>query len=221
MTDNDALLQQLHQSTDKQQQPKLRKIYQLLFWLFCFLYVVAALSDIPATRDMLAYAQRISAEKWGKWVECMFRQQKETDSSIPWNVIDQSLIAAMIIVGHASTGQVCSICAGSGHTTDSCALRTLHLSALPAEGTAPPSQVPPQQIPPTPLPQAIDSQRILATVCMHKCMSCQVYGYANYQCTISKKAKSDLGRPTLHQLTFISLFTHSPWLSQHSHLSIQ
>ena len=208
LIDNAALLRQIQTAephTPMPQQPanntRLREIQDPLSWVFCYLYYIAAATSDPLTRDMAAYgqivihlAQKHSGTGWQAY-DRLFCLQKASNTNIPWSEISTSLMASTVISG---SGQSCSLCSGSDHNSDSCALAT---KAQPQSVQAPPT-LSLQARPPTKRPQTIDTEacRNNSGVCRrsfckytHKCTSCNTAGHPSYQCptTLAKKSKPD------------------------------
>ena len=139
LQDNIALLDQLEslQGPSSVQvigatRPRLREVTSLPTWCYCFLGFVATMTADPITRDQLAYARIIikEAQRQGGlgWLDYdkAFRQQMATDPSIPWNIINPSLMASTTL-GQRSSGQgmFCSLCRAVDHTRAQCALTFL------------------------------------------------------------------------------------------------
>ena len=110
--------------------PRLREVSSLPSWLYCFLGYVSVLSSDPVVRDRLTYARlmiREALRHGGRgWMDYdrLFRQQAALDSSIAWNAINTSLLAATVLGQRPSgAGQCCSICHGFDHSQAQCALQ--------------------------------------------------------------------------------------------------
>jgi hypothetical protein len=142
LMDNAALLRQTASSAPINTCPaagthnlpnrQLREIQDPLSCVFCYFYFLAAASSDPLARELAAYGQIIIhlAQKHGGkgWLsyDRLFRLQRAASSEFPWTEINTSLMASTVLTG---PGQSCSLCAGSDHSADTCALAVWLLSS--------------------------------------------------------------------------------------------
>ncbi len=87
----------------------MREITDPLSWVFCYLSFVAAKTTDQEARDPLAYGQIII--ELARWLtyDSLIRQQLNAGSSIKWNELNSSLMAATVLSEHqAKVGKLCS-----------------------------------------------------------------------------------------------------------------
>lgn len=184
--------------------PRMREITSLQTWCHCFLGYIAAMTSDPITRDQLAYARIIirEAQRQGGLsfldYDKAFRQQLAADPSIPWNVVNPSLLASTMFGQRSSTpGTFCSLCRAVDHTRQQCALAYLE----PSPPAAPPQRLPPQPPRrPRPIPICFAWNKgscPYATRCnyRHICSSCMTAGHRSSNCPQSPPATSVSSRP--------------------------
>ena len=143
--DNIALLQQLDsvqgalQSFSGAPKPRLREITSLSSWLHCFLAYTAIRSTDQATRDQLTYARLLIQEYLrhggNGWLDYdrVFRQLVAINPSLPWNTLHPGLHTSTILGQRSGTGSFCTLCTGSDHTPNQCALVSLQQPTPPPQ----------------------------------------------------------------------------------------
>ncbi len=93
-------------------------------------------SDI-ATRDQLSYARLILQEALRHggtgWVDYdrLFRKQAAINPALPWNALQPTLNSSLILGQRSSSGTFCSLCRGSDHAVNQCALTPLQQTQTP------------------------------------------------------------------------------------------
>ena len=144
LTDNISLIQQMEalngQCTSPalpgMLKPHLREVSSLSSWTYCFLAYVAIRSQEPKTQDTLAYAQLLIREAQrhdgGGWLDYdrVFQQQAAIDPSLQWNTLHPGIQAATMVRSGSGSGTFCTLCRGSDHQMNDCALA--YLQGTPA-----------------------------------------------------------------------------------------
>ena len=135
-----------------------REVPSLVSWLYCFLTYVAVRTSDPAARDMLAYGRLIAREAlrhggrgWQEY-DRTFRRQRELDPTLPWNTLLPDLQATTILGQRKGGGTFCTLCRGSDHTNQLCALASLQQQVPPSGPPLEPSQRYPRRYPSQPGP---------------------------------------------------------------------
>ena len=143
LQDNVALLQRLQEVNTGSQAStggtsRMRDIRDPMTWASAFMAFVAARSDNPETRDLLAYGQLVLllARKHGGlgWVayDHQFRQQAAAGSTAPWSELNLSLMAATVFAtGGETPTRACPLCFAADHSARECALASLEVNKAP------------------------------------------------------------------------------------------
>ena len=143
LPDNVALLQRLQEtSIPGHPQPanpsRLRDIRDPLSWAACFMAFVAAKTECPETRELMAYgkivislAQKHGGLGWAMY-DTLFRQQVAAGADSTWSQLNPSLMAATVLgASNESSPLPCTRCQASDHLTSECALASLDPSRSP------------------------------------------------------------------------------------------
>ena len=127
--------------------PRYREVPSLISWVFCFLAYAAVRAPDEASRNLLTYcwllireALRHSGEGWREY-DRLFRSQAAINPLVSWNTICPSLQAATLLGQRGTGGTFCTLCNGSDHTPESCALRSWQQTPF---GVLPPASGSPQ-----------------------------------------------------------------------------
>ena len=111
---------------------RLREVTDILTWISCFLYFVAARSEDSVTRDLMAYGLIVLhlARKHGGrgWLlyDAAFHQQMAAGSLLAWTDLNASMMASMVLsAADPVGGHFCPLCQAVGHTRVECALAQL------------------------------------------------------------------------------------------------
>ena len=136
--DNIALVQRLDEVQTQSQwptrpaSPRMRDISSPIQWAFCLLSYAAVLCDNQEIRDILSHGRIVLtlAQRHGGlgWLEYdrAFRQQATADSSIRWNTLNPSLMAATVLSAPPSLSfQPCPHCHEADHRGPDCALASV------------------------------------------------------------------------------------------------
>ena len=154
--DNIALMQRVEEMQGLQQQSawlsrpnlaRMRDIHSPLQWVYCLLAYIAIRCQDQSVRNMLTYGRIILhlALKHGGsgWLEYdrTFRQQAAADPTIPWNILNPSLMASSVLsVSSAHSGTLCPHCQEVDHRGYDCALTSIDpFLDSPRHRTHPPS----------------------------------------------------------------------------------
>ena len=138
-------------SSDQEPQPlsqssrnRRREVPDILSWVSCFgVYAAVLAAKHPnMVRQLFAYqtmvvqeARRCAGNGWQAY-DCYFRQQVAGNPAADWSRLNTALYAVTFLSQGNKNGTNCSLCMGSDHTSQECAI-TLHQPRpmLPAKRT--------------------------------------------------------------------------------------
>ena len=116
---------------------RLREVTDILTWISCFLYFVAARSEDSVTRDLMAYGLIVLhlARKHGGrgWLlyDAAFRQQMAVGSLLAWTDLNASMMASTVLsAADPVGGHFCPLCQAVDHTRAESALAQLEPQAV-------------------------------------------------------------------------------------------
>ena len=140
LPDNVALSQRLAETSSLLSgapPARLREVTDILTWISCFLYFVAARSEDSVTRDLMAYGLIVLhlARKHGGrgWLlyDATFRQQMAAGSLLAWTDLNASMMASTVLsAADPAGGHFCPLCQAVDHTRAECALAQLEPQAV-------------------------------------------------------------------------------------------
>ena len=110
---------------------RMRDISSASQWALCWMMYAGIQCRDARIRDMMAHgcivlqlAHRHGGSGWLEY-DRIFRQQAASDHSMPWNILNPSLMAATVLSTSTGVGMTCPHCQASDHRAEECALLSI------------------------------------------------------------------------------------------------